>query len=60
MEYHIYVFKSTFHSLKILREKIGYWRKFLPKNKKNLFFGSKMGVDIYTGKYGTAVLNRFW
>ena len=24
-------------------------RKFLPRNKKNLFFGSKMGVNLYTG-----------
>ena len=36
-------------------EKISFSGKFLPRNKKNLFFGSKMGVDLYTGSTYTWV-----
>ena len=37
---------------------MSFARKFLPRNKKNLFYGSKMGgwlihgIDLYTGEYG--------
>ena len=35
-----------------------FLRKCFYRNKKNLFFGSKMGggVDLYTGKYGNLPL----
>jgi len=45
-----------FHvTIAYLKEKIRFYRKFFPRNKKNLFFGSKMGGRLITGSTYTRV-----
>ena len=46
----------------MIYSKISFSRKFSPRNRKNLFFGSKMGgqlvhgIDLYTGKCGSSIM----
>ena len=48
---------STFPEIE--EYKISVPRTFNKEIKKLLFLPSKMGVDLYTGKYGTSIVSAF-